>query len=168
MDSQQQSLINTKTRQRLYNAKGEEVISGYVIPNERIDARPGLYTLHDADGGFVSVESFEIKAGRETVVNFAEYVGGLTITNTRNNQRLYAENGKDILSGYVTPNNPIDVPPGRYTLRDATNAGRYSAVIRSLAEIEWLGLGAFVNHTQVVLLLRWQPETINSLRALRS
>ena len=121
MDSQQQSLINTKTRQRLYNAKGEEVISGYVIPNERIDARPGLYTLHDADGGFVSVESFEIKAGRETVVDFAEYVGGLTITNTRNNQRLYAENGKDILSGYVTPNNRIDVPPGRYTLRDATN-----------------------------------------------
>jgi molybdopterin-binding protein len=77
--------------------------------------------LHDADGCFVSVESLEIKPGAEKTLDFAEYVGGLTITNTRNNQRLYAENGKDILSGYVNPGVRIDVPPGRYNLRDATN-----------------------------------------------
>jgi mRNA-degrading endonuclease toxin of MazEF toxin-antitoxin module len=63
-------IINTTANQLIYDSGGKQVaLKSYdALPGTRINLPPGVYSLRE--GGVVTVEQIEIKAGEETVVDF--------------------------------------------------------------------------------------------------
>jgi hypothetical protein len=112
---------NTDRSQRLYDLEGQEILSGYLYPEKDYDLQPGRYQLRDSTNGHATVTSFEIAKGQDNVVDFADHVGWLKVTKTESSQRLYDAEGKEVLSGYLYPDQTYDLPPGRYQLRDSAN-----------------------------------------------
>jgi hypothetical protein len=64
-------IINTSANRLIYDSEGKQVaLKSYdALPDTPINLPPGIYSLRE--GGVVTAEQIEIKAGEETVVDFA-------------------------------------------------------------------------------------------------
>ena len=115
------SLTNAKTKQRVFGKDDKEYTSGYLEPGRSMQLPAGRYRLVDGVNGFTSVEQFDVRGSEVTDINFAKYTGILVLKNAKTKQRVYGENGKEYTSGYLEPNQSIELPIGRYRLVDGAN-----------------------------------------------
>jgi uncharacterized caspase-like protein len=130
-------IVNNKNNGYLYNDVGRKILvsrknsSGAVPGNEAVELPSGRYHLK-GESGLVTVKSFEIKAGETTVVDFAKHVGSLRVTNSAEKQYLFDEAEKLIsvdgkFMSPVRPDEPVELPPGRYHLRTGNPHPRVTA-----------------------------------------
>jgi hypothetical protein len=130
-------ITNNKNNGYLYNATGRKLLvdetnaSGVMPTNKPIELPSGRYYVK-ADSGLTMVKPFEIKAGENVVVDFPKYVGSLRVTNNAEKQYLFDERDNLIsidgrFMSTLVPNQPVDLPPGRYYLRTGDPHPRVTA-----------------------------------------
>lgn len=130
-------IINNKNNGYLYNDVGRKILvsqnnaSGAIPANEAVELPSGRYYLK-GESGLMMIKPFDIKAGENIVVNFEKHVGSLRVINSTEKhflfdqaERLISIDGK-FMSALV-PNEPVDLPPGRYHLRTGNPHPRMTA-----------------------------------------
>ena len=130
-------IINSKNKSYLYNDTGRKLLvdennsSGVIPANEAVELPSGRYYLK-GDSGLTTVKPFEIKAGENVVVDFQKHVGLLRVTNNAEKQYLFDEADNLISTdgrfmSVMPPNQPVELPPGRYHLRTGNPHPRMTA-----------------------------------------
>ncbi len=120
-------ITNNKNNGYLYNDTGRKILvsdnnaSGAMPMNEAVELPSGRYHLK-GDSGLMLVKPFDIKAGEHLVVDFPKHVGLLRVINTAEKPYLFdqADNLISIDGKFMStmsPNKPVELPPGRYHLR---------------------------------------------------
>jgi uncharacterized caspase-like protein len=130
-------IVNNKNNGYLYNDVGRKILvsqknsSGAVPGNEAVELPSGRYHLK-GESGLITVRPFEIKAGETTVIDFAKHVGSLRVTKSAEKQFLFDDAEKLIsvdgkFMSPVRPDEPVELPPGRYHLRTGNPHPRVTA-----------------------------------------
>ena len=119
-------ITNNKNKGYLYDQTGRKIFanqndsSGVLPTNEAVALPAGRYFIRN-DGGLITVKPFEIKASENIVIDFPKHVGSLRVINNVQKQYLFDKADKLIsvdgkFMSTMPPNEPVELPPGRYHL----------------------------------------------------
>jgi uncharacterized caspase-like protein len=130
-------IINNKNKGYLYNDTGRKILvnqndaSGVIPTNEAVTLPSGRYHIK-GDSGLITVRPFEIKPGENVVVDLPKHVGSLRVINTTEKQYLFNQTDSLIsidgtFMSTMPPDQPVELPPGRYHLRTGNPHPRMTA-----------------------------------------
>lgn len=130
-------LINAKNNGYLYNDVGRKILvsdtnsAGVMPANEAVELPSGRYHLK-GESGLITVKPFDIKPGETVVLDLPRHVGTLRVANSTEKQFLFdqAERLISIDAKFMSPmppDQPVELPPGRYHLRTGNPHPRVTA-----------------------------------------